>query len=118
MKFTIERIDNVAVFTLKNKNLTSEISAKFKAELLILCQPDLKALVLDLRNVEYIDSLGLGSLLLAHRQMKDYGVPIYMVGIQEMVMNMLKISRMADLFVFTESIDAALSDIEKQNEQI
>lgn len=118
MKFAIERIDNIAVFSLKNKNLTSEISAKFKAELLILCQPDLKALVLDLTNVEYIDSLGLGSLLLAHRQMKDYGIPIYMVGIQEMVMNMLKISRMADLFEFTDTVEAALDEIEKQNEPI
>jgi|DewCreStandDraft_4_1066084.scaffolds.fasta_scaffold00209_121 anti-sigma B factor antagonist len=118
MKYTIEKNDNIAVFTLKNKNLTSEISAKFKAELLILCQPDLRALVLDLTNVEYIDSLGLGSLLLAHRQMKDYGIPVYMVGIQDMVMNMLRISRMADLFVFTNTVDEALDMIEKENEQI
>jgi anti-anti-sigma factor len=116
MKFTIERNDNIAVFSLKNRNLTSEISAKFKAELLIICQPDLRALILDLSNVEYIDSLGLGSLLLAHRQMKDYGIPIYMIGIQDMVLNMLKISRMADLFEFADTVDEAFERISQEHE--
>ncbi len=110
MKFSIENQDNVVIFQLKNLNLDSEISAQLKAKLLILIQPDIEALIIDLTNVEYVDSSGLGALLLAQRQMKEFGMTIILVGVSENVQSMFRISQIHDVFLYADTIRDALDN--------
>lgn len=110
MNFSFEINDNVVVFTLKNTKLDLEIAAQLKAKLLILCQPDVNALIFDLRNIEYVDSSGLGALLLAYRQMKENGAPIVLVGVQPMVKKMLTISQIDSLFQYEDSVESAIQE--------
>jgi anti-anti-sigma factor len=86
------------------------VSAKFKAEILILCQPDITALVIDLSNVKAIDSSGLGALLLAHRQLKDHNIPIALIGVNENVQTLLDISQLIHLFEYYDTVDEAIED--------
>ncbi len=116
MNFSIENKDNLVIFTLKGRNLDSEISAKLKAELLIVCQPDIKGLVFDLSEIEYVDSSGLGALLLANRQLSDYETPIILVGVQEMVKSMLSISQLTDLFIMLDSQKEAIDYFSEKKE--
>ena len=115
MRFTIDRQDNIAIFTLKRPNLDAEISPQLKAELLILCQPELEALVFDLSFVEYVDSTGLGALLLANRQLKDQDTPIILVGVRELVMKMLTISQLDGIFEYADTIDEAINYLKNEN---
>lgn len=110
MNFSFEINDNVVVFTLKNTKLDLEIAAQLKAKLLILCQPDVSTLIFDLRNIEYVDSSGLGALLLAYRQMKENGAPIVLVGVQPMVKKMLTISQIDSLFQYEDSVESAIQE--------
>ena len=110
MNFSFERKENVIIFTIKNQNLDSEISAQLKAKILIICQPDVEALIFDLSNIEYVDSAGLGSLLLAYRQLKEFGSAVILVGVQDLVMKMLSISQLTDLFEYYDSIEEALEN--------
>jgi anti-anti-sigma factor len=112
MNFSFEKRDNLVIFTLKNPNLDMEISAQLKAKLLILCQPDVEALIFDLTHIEYVDSSGLGALLLAYRQMKEYGSPIVLIGVQDVVKRMLSISQIEELFEYYPTLDAALKTYE------
>lgn len=114
MKYTIEYSDNIVIFTLKNDILNSRISAEFKAELLIICQPDIKALVLDLTTVESIDSSGLGGILLAYRQLHEHEIPIILVGVQEMVRTIMNISQIGNQFVFCDTVEEATQYIAEQ----
>jgi len=108
MNFSIENNNGYVVFTLKTKNLDSQNSANLKAELLIICQPTIKGLILDISDVEYIDSSGLGALLLAHRQLKEYDTVITLVGAQEVVKSMLSISQLTDLFNLADTVEDAI----------
>jgi anti-sigma B factor antagonist len=117
MNYSIEIKDGFVIFTLKNKSIDSEKSPKLKAELLILSQPDINGLILDISSVEYIDSGGLGAFLLAHRQLKEYGTYITLVGAQDAVKSMLSISRLTDLFTLEDSIDNAIEAYKKNLEQ-
>lgn len=109
MNFSFEINNDVVVFTLKNAKLDLEIASQLKAKLLILCQPDVSALIFDLRNIEYVDSSGLGALLLAYRQMKENGAPIVLVGVQPMVKKMLTISQIDSLFEYDDSLENAIA---------
>lgn len=112
MKFTIEQDDNVVIFTLKEPRLDSILAPDVKAELLIVCQPNVEALVIDLSKVEYADSNGLSCLLLAHRQMKEFDSPVLLVGVREPVRNLLRISQMEWLFEFYETKEEAFADMQ------
>lgn len=117
MNFSIENKENLVIFSLNGRNLDSEISAKLKAELLIVCQPDIKGLIFDLTEIEYVDSSGLGALLLANRQLSDTNIPIILVGVQEMVKSMLSISQLTDLFIMLDSKNEAINYFSDKKEQ-
>ncbi len=114
MNFSLEHKDNLVVFTLKNQKLTSEVSAELKAKLLIITQPDIEGLIIDLSTVEYIDSSGLGALLLAQRQMSEYDLPIIICGAQESVLKMLSISHIEDLFELFPSVEEAIQSFDEE----
>ncbi|MFN4768664.1 MAG: STAS domain-containing protein [Candidatus Kapaibacterium sp.] len=117
MKFSLEQDDNVVVFTINEQKLDSLVAPDLKAELLILCQPTIDALVIDLSNIDYADSTGLSCLLLAHRQLKDHDVPVILVGVRETVRNLLRISQMEWLFTFFDTKEQAFSDMQEDDGQ-
>ncbi|MBM2816036.1 MAG: anti-sigma-factor antagonist [Ignavibacteria bacterium] len=116
MNFTVENRGQIVIFTLKHEKVDNEISSQFKAQMLILCQPDIDALVIDMAHVEQIDSSGLGALLLAHRQLKENAIPIALVGVTGMVRTMLHISQTETLFDFYDTIDEACEDLEYEED--
>lgn len=107
MRFTVERREDIVVFTLLNNKLDSEISANMKAEILIVAQPDIEALILDLSKVEYLDSAGLGVLLLANRQLDAHNIPLILVGVKPHIEDLLKISQIHDLFDLVDTVEDA-----------
>ena len=109
MRFSVEQDDELVVFTIKEPMLDSTKAPEVKGELLILCQPSVKALVIDLSLVHFCDSQGLSSLLLAHRQMKDHEGFVILVGLQEQVRNLFRISQIEYLFEFQPTIADAVA---------
>ena len=111
MRFSVEQHDTIAIFTLKEEKLDAVLSPEVKAELLIICQPTLEALIMDLSKVTFCDSAGLSALLLAHRQMKEHEAPVVLVGASDRVRSLMRISQLEWLFEFADSIDEALEQL-------
>lgn len=116
MNFTLENKDNIVIFHLKDKNVDSEVSAVFKAKLLIIAQPDIDGLIIDLSEVDSIDSSGLGALLLAHRQLKEHSIPIILTGVSDFVMSLMRMTHLDSLFNFFEKTEEALEIFEEDVE--
>lgn len=117
MNFTLENQNNIVIFRLKNSNVDGQVAAQLKAKLLIVAQPDIEALIIDLSPVEAIDSSGLGALLLAHRQLKDYSIPVILTGVKDFVRSLMNITRIDELFEFYETVDEALETFVKETEE-
>jgi anti-anti-sigma factor len=109
MRFSVEQDDELVIFTVKEPILDSSNAPEVKSELLILCQPSVKALVIDLTMVHMCDSQGLSSLLLAHRQMKEHEGFVVLTGVQETVRNLFRISQIEYLFEFQPSVHDAIT---------
>lgn len=108
MKFSIEQDDDIAIFTLKSPSLDANISGDLKSEFLILCQPSLVALVIDLSYVEFMDSAGISSLLIAERQMAEHEAPVVLVGANENIQTTLRISQLDRVFEIVPTTEEAL----------
>lgn len=109
MRFSVEQDDELVVFTIKEPMLDSTNAPEVKSEFLILCQPSVKALVIDLTLVHFCDSQGLSSILLAHRQMKEHEGFVILVGLQEQVRSLFRISQIEYLFEFQANVADAVA---------
>lgn len=113
MHFTIDQKDGVTIFKLNEPRLDSQNAGQLKAEFLILAQPDVEKLILDLSQVSYVDSAGLSALLLAERQQSAHGGDIRLVGVNENVKSLLRITQLDRIFpmyaTVTEAIQADLN---------
>jgi len=111
MKFSVEQDDELVTFTLKEPRLDSATAPEVKSELLILLQEGIKAIIIDLSNVEFCDSQGLSALLLANRQMKETEGFVLLVGVNVNVRNLLRISQIEYLFEFFDTLEAAVASL-------
>lgn len=109
MRFSVEQDDELVVFTIKEPVLDSTNAPDVKSELLIICQPSVKALIIDLAMVQLCDSQGLSSLLLAHRQMKEHEGFVVLTSVHENVRNLFRISQIEYLFEFQPSVNDAIT---------
>lgn len=116
MNFTLENHGNIVIFRMKNTNVDGQVAAQFKAKVLIVAQPDIEALIIDLSEVEAMDSSGLGALLLAHRQLKDYSIPVILTGVQDFVKSLMNITRIDELFEYYDTIEEALDTFKDTEE--
>jgi anti-anti-sigma factor len=66
-------------------------------------------LILNLANVAYIDSTGLGTLVYFLRQVNGYGGRLFLVGLTPVVRNVFEITRLLHVFAVHENEAAALN---------
>ncbi len=117
MNYTIEHKDNIVIFELKNKTVESGISSELKARMLIIAQPDIEALIINLSSVEAIDSSGLGALLLANRQLSEPDIPVCLIGVKEFVRSLMNMTKIDEVFEFYDTVDEAIESIKSRSEE-
>ena len=66
-------------------------------------------IVIDLSDATYIDSAGIAALILAMREVKEYGGKFFLSGVQETIRLILETSRLDRIFWIFPDVDAALA---------
>jgi len=66
-------------------------------------------LILDLSDVPYIDSAGIGCLVGAHVSREGSGRKLVIVGANERLLTSLKVTKVEQLFSFAPSLEQALA---------
>ena len=67
-------------------------------------------LVVDLTNVEFLDSTGLGALIGAQRRAKEVGGHVRLVAKEGQILRLLRITGLLKVFAVYADLDAALSE--------
>ncbi|MGA9118763.1 MAG: STAS domain-containing protein [Bacteroidota bacterium] len=74
-----------------------------------LAAKEVKKLLIDLSNVDFLDSSGVGTLVSVQAIQKHRGCPVYLCGVRPQVLSVLTITHLAMLFeVFGTREDALL----------
>ncbi len=108
MNFTFETKNGVLIAKVLPKRATVEFSADFKEQLLEKIEKETARVVVDLSNVEFVDSSFLGALVagLKRTTMKDGDLKI--VGLQPSVRSMFELTRLYRIFDIFEKIEEAI----------
>lgn len=109
MKYSVDKQEKHTVFKLEEKNLNALLAPELKSKFIILYNEGIRNLILDLSEVEYVDSSGLSAILTADRLWKQLGSFI-LTGIQHnSVKKLIDISHLNDVLTIiptlSESID-------------
>ena len=85
--------------------LTSRLDAssarELREELAMIWRPDLGEVVVDLAQVDFIDSSGMGSLLSIHRRLPEKHSPVRLVNVRPAVQSVLELVRLHRVFDLT-----------------
>lgn len=119
MKYTVDKQEKYAVFSLEEDNLNSVLAPKLKSELVILRNEGHRNLIFDLSLVKFVDSSGLSSILTGDRLWKHEGMFI-LTGLEHPnVKRLIEISRLDTILTIIptvqESVDyVIMSELERE----
>jgi len=109
MNITLDNKDDLTVLSLHEERLDAHNSQEFKDYLLRLLEGGAKALVLDLSDVRFVDSSGLGALLAGHKNAGLREGRFALSGVQERVQSMFELTRLHRVFEIHSSVEDALA---------
>ncbi|MDW8466202.1 MAG: STAS domain-containing protein [Chloroherpetonaceae bacterium] len=113
MKLTTETKKGLTILKLHEKRLDASIAPHFKSKLALMIEGEgEKYLVIDLSQVQAIDSSGIGSLLLAHRTTLAHDGFAAFVGVREPVRDLLKMTHLDKQLYIFNSIQDVLNNLE------
>jgi len=97
-----------AVIVEPEGEITIEESPGFHKSLLEICRETPTRLIVDLHQVSYMDSSGVGTLVDAYRKLGDNGGKMALVGLTPAVRSVFEITRLDRFFPIYDSVDEAL----------
>jgi anti-sigma B factor antagonist len=109
MHFITDQQDDTTIFRLREERLDSRNAGQLKAEFLILAQPDIQNLIVDLSEVRHIDSAGLSALLLAQRQMTVHEGELRLTGVSGEVLSLLEMTQLDRVFRIFNTTEEAIA---------
>lgn len=110
MKFLENSCGSVLIVKVLESRITADVAAGFKEGLTEYIKKGNKIIVLDLSEVTFIDSSGLGALIGSLKVMGGNG-ELLLSGAHEAVMNMFKLTHMNKVFRMFKSPEEALAAI-------
>lgn len=107
MKFTDQLIGDIVVFDVSGKIMGGDETTMFHGKIHEYIQLNRKKFLIDLANVDWMNSVGLGMLISAMTTVKNSGGRLVLANITK-IEQLLVITRLVSVFEHHDSRDAAL----------
>ena len=109
MQMTSAEIGNALVVTIKDQRIDAAVAVRFKDKMLELTTHPSERVILDMHNVEFLDSSGLGAVV---GSMKQLGRErkLDLAALTPAVEKVFRITRMDRVFRIFPDVDAAQQD--------
>ena len=104
---------NTVVVKILERRIDSALSPDFKKNLLAHIVQDSPNIIIDLADVEYMDSSGLGALLFGKRQAERFLGNLVIINPGPKVLKLIEIARLSDTLMIFESEKKAISSFHK-----
>ena len=98
MKLSVRQIGHVAVVDLAGKITVGEGDGVLREGLFKLLQSDQKQILLNLREVPYMDSSGIGEIVACYKAARDKNGAVKLLNPSERVSDLLQITRLEEVF--------------------
>lgn len=125
MKYSLDKSERYSIIKIGQEKLDTSTAPEYKSEFVKLQAEGNSNIIVDLSDVKYVDSSGLSALLVGNRCFSDAGGIFVLVGMNEHVMKLIKISQLDKVLnilptkeegidaIFLHEIESGLQDEEE-----
>jgi len=114
MKFSIDKKELFVVFRLQEPKLNTLNTPDVKTELVLLSNEGFTSMIMDLSEVEFVDSSGLSALLVANRLCNDANGTMVLTGLHPNVTKLLKISQLDSVLNVLPTVQEAMDFVKME----
>lgn len=114
MGFVKEEQKGIMIIKVEDERLDSIIAPQLKSELLFLVNDGVKNILIDLSNVNYADSSGLGAFLFGIRQLKNIGGQMKLFSANDRIMSLVRIARLDGILLNYHDKEEAISSFDEE----
>ena len=108
MQINEREVNGVTVLEIHGKILMGEGDIAIKKKVDELLAENVKNVVLDLADVPYIDSSGLGELIRCYTTMRKASGTLKLANVTERIVDLLTITKLITVFEYFKSVDDAV----------
>lgn len=113
LKMTERMVDGVSVLDLDGRIVLGEESGALRERVKSLLGENRKRIVLNMGNVSYIDSAGLGALVASFTSAKNQGASLKLVNLGSKFREVLQVTKLLTVFDVYENEQAAIASFPK-----
>jgi len=113
LKITSREVEGVAVLALEGRIVLGEESNALRENVKKLLAENKKDIVLNMSNVTYIDSAGLGTLVASHHSARSQGAALKLSNLGSKFQEVLQVTRLLTVFDVFDSEAAAVRSFKK-----
>ncbi len=113
LKMTTREVNGVSVMALDGRIVLGEESNALRERLKSLIAEGKKKIVLNMDNIKYIDSSGLGTLVAAHCSAKGQGTSLRLCHLGSKFQEVLQITKLLTVFEVCDTEAAAVASFSK-----
>jgi len=110
MQMTASEVGDALIVTVDDRRIDAAVAVRFKDKMLELTEHSANRVILDLGNVEFLDSSGLGAVVGSMKQLGRQR-KLELVALTPTVEKVFRITRMDRVFQIFPSTDAALEGV-------
>ncbi len=113
LKMTNREVNGVSVMALDGRIVLGEESNALREKLKSLIAGGKKKIVMNMDNIKYIDSSGLGTLVAAHCSAKTQGASLVLCHLGSKFQEVLQITKLLTVFEVCDTEAAAVASFSK-----
>jgi|FaiFalFF_MnMetaG_3_1042247.scaffolds.fasta_scaffold03331_2 anti-sigma B factor antagonist len=117
MRLKTKELNDVVVIEVKGNMMGGPDSQKFRDLLHKLVDEGKNKVVVDLKNVKFINSAGLGTLISGLTTMRNAGGDLKIANPTEKIESLLMITRLIKVFESYSSVDEAVESFNKRSKK-
>ena len=113
LKITTREVDGVTIAALDGRIVLGEESNALREKVKSLLSSGQKKIVLNMNNVTYIDSSGLGALVAAHTSARSQGAFLKLSHLGSKFQEILQVTKLVTVFEVFPTESAAIASFSK-----
>jgi anti-sigma B factor antagonist len=113
LKMTSREVDGVTVVQMEGRIVLGEESNALRERVKSLLADNKKDIVLNMNNVTYIDSAGLGALVAAHHSARSQNAALKLSNLGSKFQEVLQVTKLLTVFEVYDSETAAVRSFSK-----
>ncbi|WP_194777587.1 STAS domain-containing protein [Pararhodonellum marinum] len=111
VKYTVKKEDDFLIMTISGDLIGDEVGPKLVEVISDAIQENFKKCIIDLSNVRYISSSGIGVLITMLTKMRNVDGEVYLTSPSEHVKKLLIITKLNNIFSVFGSVEEAKENV-------